>query len=275
MLRELGLIDHLRAAGRRVRDAGDGPLHVWAPDPRHPRAQNLTAVVQAVKAVADHVAGALEEDADVLVIGGNCTVALGVMAALTAVAPDAGLLYIDRHFDLNTPASTRDGALDWMGLAHGLDLPGAAEPLAAAFTHRPLLTPDRLHLLGIDPEAATSWEREQAEVLGLRWGSHTDLAATPAAEVTRALGTLPSGPLAVHLDVDVLDFTDAPLAESTDGRNSGPTLDAVSEALDTACRDPRLRALSVCELNPSRAAGYPAVLDRLVASLQHALRATP
>ncbi|MGW4898229.1 arginase family protein [Kitasatospora sp. NPDC004240] len=275
VLRRLGLIDHLRAAGRRVRDAGDGPLHVWAPDPRHPRAQNLAAVVQAVKAVADHVAGALEEDADVLVVGGNCTVALGVMAALTAHDPDAGLLYIDRHFDLNTPASTGDGALDWMGLAHGLDLPGAAEPLAAAFAHRPLLTPDRLHLLGVDPEAATSWEREQAAGLGLRWGSHIDLATTPGTEVTRALGALPSGPLAVHLDVDVLDFTDAPLAESTHGRNSGPTLDALSEALDTACRDPRFRALSIGELNPSRAAGHPAVLHRFIASLQHALGAAP
>jgi len=276
VLRELGLIDRLRAAGRRVRDAGDGPLHVWAPDPQHPRAQNLAAVVQAVKAVADHVAGALEEDADVLVIGGNCTVALGVMAALTSDDPDAGLLYIDRHFDLNTPESTGHGALDWMGLAHGLDLPGAAEPLAAAFARRPLLTPDRLHLLGIDPEAATSWEREQASRLGLRWGSHIDLATTPGIEVTRALSTLPAaGPLAVHLDVDVLDFTDAPLAESTDGRNSGPTLDAVSEALDTACRDPRFRALSICELNPSRAAGHPAVLHRFIASLQHALCATP
>jgi arginase len=275
VLRELGLVDRLRAAGRRVRDAGDGPLQVWAPDPQHPRAQNLAAVVRAVEAVAGHVAAALEEDADVLVIGGNCTVALGVTAALTTHDPAAGLLYVDRHFDLNTPASTRDGALDWMGLAHGLDLPGAAEPLAAAFAHRPLLTPDRLHLLGVEPDAATSWEREQAGALGLRWGSHTDLAAAPGTEVARALGALPPGPLAVHLDVDVLDFTDAPLAESTGGRNSGPTLDALSEALDTACRDPRFRALSIGELNPSRAAGHPAVLHRFMATLQHALRADP
>ncbi|MFD0351613.1 arginase family protein [Kitasatospora aburaviensis] len=151
-------------------------------------------MVQAVRAVADHVARALEEDADVLVIGGNCTVALGVMAALTERDPDAGLLYIDRHFDLNTPASTHEGALDWMGLAHGLDLPGAAEPLAAAFAQRPLLTPDGLHLLGIDPAAATVWEREQATGLGLRWGSHTDLATAPGTEVTRALGTLLRAP---------------------------------------------------------------------------------
>jgi arginase len=34
------------------------------------------------------------------------------------------LLYADRHYDINTPETTTDGALDWMGLAHALALPG-------------------------------------------------------------------------------------------------------------------------------------------------------
>jgi hypothetical protein len=45
------------------------------------------------------------------------------------------------------------------------------------------------------------------------------LAADPAGTALAALSHLPPGPLAVHVDVDVLDFTDAPLAENTDGRN--------------------------------------------------------
>jgi arginase len=194
------------------------------------------------------------------------------MSALTERDPAAGLLYIDRHFDLNTPASTTDGALDWMGVAHALDLPGAVEQLVAAFGHRPLLTPDRLYHLGVDAAAATSWEREQAERLGLRWGSHTDLAAVPAAAANRALAMLPPGALAVHLDVDVLDFTDTPLAESTDGRNTGPSLDELTVALRAACHDPRFRVLSVGELNPARAAGSPATLDRFVTAVCEALR---
>jgi arginase family enzyme len=66
---------------------------------------------------------------------------------------------------------------------------------------------------------------------------------------------LPPGPLALHLDVDVPDFTDAPLAENTDGRNTGPTLDQAAEALTAAARDQRMRALSIGELNPTRCAG--------------------
>ncbi|WP_190215060.1 arginase family protein [Kitasatospora indigofera] len=274
VLRELGLLDRLRAAGRRVRDAGDGPLQVWAPDPGHPRAQNLAAAVRAVRAVTDQVTEALDQDADVLLIGGNCTLALGVMDALIRHDPGAGLLYADRHFDLNTPVSTTDGALDWMGLAHGLDLPGAAEQLASAFHRRPLLTPEQLYLLGTDPARATGWEREQAGLLSLRWVSGADLAGAPDTAVAGALAALPPGALAVHIDVDVLDFTDAPLAESTDGRNSGPSLQAISGVLDTACHDPRARVLSIGELNPARAAGHPEILDAFVASVTNALRDT-
>jgi arginase len=273
LLRQLGLIDRLADNGRDVHDAGDGPFQIWAPDPAHPRAQNLDAVVVSVTAVAEQVGAALDEHADVLVIGGSCIVALGVMDALLQRDGAAGLLYIDRHFDLNTPASTSDGALDWMGLAHGLDLSGSADALASAFHRRPLLQPAQLYHLGVDEELATDWERQQARRLGLRWCSHIALAGEPEARVADALAGLPPGSLAVHLDVDALDFIDAPLAENTDGRNSGPTLDAMARVLGVACSDPRFRVLSVGELNPGRAAGSPQKLRDFVSTLQAALGA--
>ena len=89
-----------------------------------------------------------------------------------------------------------------------------------------------------------------------------------------ALSHLPPGPLAVHVDVDVLDFTDAPLAENTDGRNTGPTLDQTTQALTAAARDQRMRALSIGELNPTRCAGDPAALARFVTSITRVLAAT-
>ncbi len=272
VLRELGLVEALRTAGRDVVDAGDGPLQVWRPDRENPRAQNLPAVVDAVRAVAQQVAMAFQEDADVLVIGGNCTVALGVMSAFSAGAPPAGLLYIDRHFDLNTPQSTSDGALDWMGIAHALDLPGVTPELASAFGRKPLLTPTQVAFLGIDPTAATAFEHEQVVHLKLHWSTSDDLACEPAAVAAEALDYLPAGPLAVHVDVDVLDFTDAPLAENTDGRNTGPSLAALTHVLEIACHDPRFRALSIGELNPARAAGDPDTLLRFIATIAAALR---
>lgn len=274
-LRALGLIERLTTAGRTVRDDGDGPFQVWTPDRDHPLAQNLDAVVSSVRAVSEQVGAALDAGADVLVVGGNCTVALGVMDALLARDPGTGLLYIDRQFDLNTPESTTDGAFDWMGLAHGLDLPGSADGLAGAFHRRPLLHADQLYLLGVDPSLATDWERMQAERLALWWSTHTDLATQPRLQVESALARLPTGALAVHLDVDALDFVDAPLAENTDGRNSGPSLAAAADGLAAAVRDCRFRVLSIGELNPARATGSPQTLIDFVAVLSAVLAPLP
>ncbi len=158
-------------------------------------------------------------------------------------------------------------------MAHALDLPGAAPELANAFDRTPLLTPADVWFAGIDPSAATAFEHEQADQLELHWCSSADLTRQPAVVAADALEYLPAGPLAVHVDVDVLDFIDAPLSENTDGRNTGPSLASLTQVLELACHDPRFRALSIGELNPARAAGEPDALLRFIAALATALRA--
>jgi arginase len=274
-LREAGLVEALVAAGVAVHDAGDLTEQVWTPDRDDRFAQNTDQVVTSVRELADRVPDLLADDRRLLVIGGNCTVAVGMMAGLhTSLGRGCGLLYIDRHFDMNTPATTIDGALDWMGLAHGLDLPGSRDEFAGAFAMRPVLDPSRLALLGTDPTQATDFERAQVAALGITVTPQSDLMADPAAAAAAALQALPAAPFAVHVDVDVLDFVDAPLAESTSGRNIGPTLDQLTAALEVAVTDPRWRALSIGELNPTRSAGHPQALTRFVTALAHVLSRT-
>jgi arginase len=267
-LRQAGLIQALRDTGFGVRDHGDLPEQIWRPDRQHPLAQNAGQVTICLQELAGRLGPLLADGDTVLVVGGNCTIALAVMAALEQLtAGTPGLLYVDRHYDLNTPQSTLDGALDWMGLAHAFALPGTVDALTDAFGHRPLLQPAQVALLGIDASRATAWELGQAERLGLNVTACAALAADPRASASAALGVLPPGPLAVHVDVDVLDFIDAPLAENTDGRNYGPTLDQLAEVLLIAAADPRLRALSVGELNPTRSVGEPDAIARFIRML--------
>jgi arginase len=274
-LRSAGLLEELTASGLEVHDDGDLPHQPWSPDRDHPLAQNADQATMSVQELADRLDPLLARGDIALVLGGNCTVALGVVAALRRLGAGApGLLYVDRHYDLNTPQSTTDGALDWMGLAHALALPGCLDTLADAFGRRPLLEADQVAWLGVEPRVATQWEREQADRLGLRVTTSQALAADPPAAALAALSQLPSGPLALHLDVDVMDFVDAPLAENTDCRNTGPTLDQAAEALTAAARDPRMRALSIGELNPTRCAGDPDALPRFVSSIARILTAT-
>jgi arginase len=121
--------------------------------------------------------------------------------------------------------------------------------------------------LGVDLDLATDWEREHVVELELYTVTSAELADSPAEVVRAAMAWLPASPLVVHVDVDVLDFTDAPLAENTDGRNTGPSLDALQVALEVAQRQGNPRILSVAEINPTRSAGDPEALPRFVSTL--------
>jgi len=167
-LRSAGLLDQLIASGLQVHDDGDLPHQIWSPDRDHRLAQNAGQATASVQQLADRLHPLLARGDIALVLGGNCTIALGVAAALRRLGAGApGLLYVDRHYDLNTPESTTDGALDWMGLAHALALPGCLDILTGAFGPGPLLQPHQVAWLGIEPQTATQWEREQADRLGL------------------------------------------------------------------------------------------------------------
>jgi arginase len=151
-LRSAGLLDQLTASGLRVHDGGDLPHQVWRPDRDHPLAQNADHATMSLQQLADRLQPLLARGDIALVLGGNCTIALGVVAALRHLgAGPPGLLYVDRGYDINTPQSTTDGALDWMGLAHALALPGCLDTLSGEFGPRPLLNADQVAWLGVEP----------------------------------------------------------------------------------------------------------------------------
>ena len=171
-LRAQGLIERLAAGGAPVRDAGDVERFRWRPDPERPRAANAAVVGDRARQVARRVAQVPATDR-VLVLGGDCTVGVGTVAGLVARGGAPGLVYFDRHGDINVPSSTIDGALDWMGVAHMLDADGAADELAGIADARPMLDAGRICYLGLGP--ATPFEREQIARRGI---AVLDLAAT-------------------------------------------------------------------------------------------------
>jgi arginase len=275
-LRAAGLLDVLADRGLGVEDLGDLSEQAWRPDPARPLAQNVDVVAESLRVLRARLAPVLAEPSGrVLVLGGNCTVALAVVAALRDVGEAPGLLYVDRHLDLNTPATTTDGALDWMGLAHAFALPGSVDEVLDVLGPRPLLRPSQVVVLGADMDSTTDGERRHAADLDLTVISSQRLATEPVAATRDALERLPEGAMAVHVDVDVLDFTDAPLAEDTAGRNSGPLLAALALALAEAARDSRTVAFSIAELNPTRSRGVPTAVTRFVEVLGETLATTP
>lgn len=267
-LREAGLVEALSGAGIEVRDHGDREVWRWRPDRAERRAQNLATVVEIVRESADRVAAATAAGELTLVLGGDCTVGIGTVAGHVASGERVGLLYFDTHADLNVPASVREGALDWMGMAHMLGEFGARTALVKAGDRAPLLDPEQVVLFAWGPEQATAHELEAIRRLGISTVPVEEVAADPEDAATRALALLEPrcDRLLVHFDVDVVDFTDTPLSENW-GRNEGLAFETALGALDALLCSPKLAGLTIAELNPDHAEEGGDAIERLVAAL--------
>lgn len=271
-LRAAGLLDRLRDAGADVDDTGDSPVWRWRPDRERPRAQNLEAVVEGARATRVRVAAATRAGRASLVLGGDCTVGVGTVAGVLDAHDSVGLIYFDLHADMNTPASVVDGALDWTGVAHMLALDGTEPDLAGVGPRMPMLRPDQVVLFGHGSEQATPWELDQIERLGVARVPVEAVRQDPDAAARRAVELLRPrfDHYVVHLDVDVIDFTDAPLSENT-GRNIGLSFRAAMDALRGLLADDGLVALTIAELNPAHALADDGLLERFAASIAQSL----
>jgi arginase len=249
-LREAGIVGRLQAAGVPVTDVGDLPGSVFAVDHEHPRARNLAAVVSVARSVADAVATEVAAGRRPLVVGGDCTITLGVIAGFRRVHPDVGLAYVDGDADLGSLSTDAAGILDATGIAHLL---GQGEPeLAGLAGPPPLLDPARLAMLGCDPREQTEAGRAFLADMGVSFAEGPELATDPPGTARRALAALaPStGPVVVHFDVDVVDSGDLPLGNFPH-YDSGVLLEHVTAALRVLLADPACAGLVLTEVNPS------------------------
>lgn len=266
--RRHGLVEALGRRGRAVRDDGDVAEFRWRPDLSRPQAMNLDAVRDACERVAGHVASAIQAGEDVLLLGGDCTVELGTVAGANAAAARVGLVYMDFDADLNRP-ETSDGALDWTGVAHLLDIRGCEPSLAGLGPVRPMLSPQQLLYFAVEnitPPEATVIQEQEIELISREEAlNDIEAAAAHAAEWAQGFGCL-----LVHFDVDVLSFVDFPIAENV-RRCDGLKLEQAGLVLKRLTALPQWRGLTVTEVNPAHAPDEAAAFARLNDVLADAL----
>jgi len=247
-LRTAGLLGALREAGLDVEDLGDLPVARFAPDRAERKRQSQSQVIKVARQVADAVASAVERELIPIVLGGDCTITLGVVAGLLRHQPDLGLIYFDGDADLTTPETTRSGIFDSMGVAH---LIGAGDPDLAHIGPRfPLLEQDRIILFGFHPYEI---EPDESRVLAsspMAKYPVTSMDGRPVELAAQARARLEerARAIAVHFDVDVMDSAEIPLAD-------WPHYDALSfgdamRCLSVFVGSPKLAALVVTEINP-------------------------
>jgi arginase len=191
-LLELGLANRLSALG------ADVALRLVEPPPGvYPTEIRMALELQ--RAVAGAVSESLARASFPLVLSGNCSVSVGVSAALTATrgAPPA-VCWFDAHADFNTPESTIGGFLDGMALSM---LTGHCwRELAAQVPGFAPVPEAQVLLIGtrdVDP-----LEKDLLDASRVRVSAHADAIA---ANVDAVVSSACARDVYLHLDLDVLD----------------------------------------------------------------------
>lgn len=248
----------LEEAGDVVVDHGDLPGFRRRPDPVHPDRQNIDAVVRVVRDTADAVESIRGFDELPLVLGGDCTVTVGVVTGMRRAETATALLYFDGGPDLYTPGRAGYGNIDAMGLAHMLAIPGADTSLASVGGTIPLLRPEAVVTYGdAIPEGVGDLEEVLTEQLELRripaTRVHEDVGSAAAAAVDAVEHA--GNEFVVHFDVDVLGHMHMPLANmpNPDSPPLGLTIDEAVASLQVFSSSPNFAGLVLTEVNPANA----------------------
>jgi arginase len=264
-IRAAGLIDRLRAADPDVVDYGDRPVARWVADRSDDRPNAWRHVVDVLADARMALGSVFDAGHRPLILGGECTVVIALVAAAVERFDDVGLVYVDGGQDLMIPTDhPEEPILDAMGVAHLLDLPGCVPELAAFGARRPLLRPADVVFVG--------YGDEEEDVHGLVPSMRIrapEVVLDPEAAAFRASAALDHRQVVVHVDVDVVDAFDLPLADiATYGR--GVRLDHLIRFLTVMLSDPRVVGMTLAEANPDHDTDGSSIA-RLVAALIGAL----
>lgn len=247
VLRECGLAERLGDVG--VEDAGD--LELGAPSgERGPSGLlNEAALAELFEASKVRVREAHMRGCRPLLVGGDCPVLLGPLAAIRAAGDRPGLVMLDGHEDAWPPEKSDTGEGSDSEIAIGLGrVPALPEPLAV-----PVLTPDAIAQLG--PRDLVELEEEgvpslRDELACFASGEEVAAEGEPAEDLARrAIEAIEADGFWLHVDLDVLATAELRAVDYPQpGGLDWPALDRLSL---TAARNPRCRGASVVIYNPA------------------------
>lgn len=175
--------------------------------------------------VAGQVAGA---PAPALVVSGDCTTSLGVLAGLQRAGRDPGVVWFDAHADFHTEDTTSSGYLGGM-------------PLALAAGIGTLTLPDALGMRPVPPSRVVLVDARDTDPPEQRLLDDAGVLRRPVPALSA--DDLPAGDLYLHVDLDVCDPGDLPdLLFPAPG---GPALDEVLAAVGRVLATGRVVAVGL------------------------------
>jgi arginase len=191
------------------------------------------AVFDVVEALATAVRETVDEGRFPLVLGGNCSSALGTVTGLNR---DVGVVWFDAHGDFHTPDSTPTGFLEGMVLAL-LTGEGWDELRRGLRT----VPPERVVLFGARDFEPTEEERLARSAVTRAEAGSLAAALDALAEHTEAVY--------VHIDLDVLDPSEG--VASGWAAEGGLTAEELGTALDEVAARFEIVAATLSAYDPA------------------------
>ena len=247
-----GIAERIAALGATVVDHGD----LVAPIPEiksfgDPRKKYIREIARVCEKLYRTSLSALEKGGLPLVLGGDHSLAAGSVAATADFArrgnKPLGLIWVDAHGDMNTPASSDSGNVHGMPLASLLG-PEPAE-LSRIGGFSPKVLPAHTVLIGIrnlDEREKEIVRESKVHVFTMKDIDRAGIASI----VEQALAIAGAGTAGVHVsfDMDVCDPTIAPgvgtpVKGGLDYREAHMVMEIIADS-------GLLRALDLVEVNP-------------------------
>ena len=169
-----------------------------------------------------------------VVMCGDCTVALGVVAGLQRAGHDPAIVWFDAHGDVQTMETTTSGFLGGM-------------PLRLLVGYRPELAATSLGLRPVAENRVVLVDARDLDPPEVSFLAESPMRHVALEDLSPSV--LPDGPLFVHLDLDIVDPTELPRVRYP--APGGPSLAAVMEAATMLFRTGRVVGVCVaCTWSP-------------------------
>jgi len=246
-IRYADLDDRLRELGIECEDWGNVETAVAeATASGNPQARFLAQIKETCERIARAVAKAVEEGRTPIVLGGDHSIALGTLGGLASVYGPGGVIWLDAHGDLNTPATSPSGNVHGMPLAAAL----GREPESFASEAWPLPAVLAEHVVLIGVRSLDEGEREFVRESGIGIYTMSELDRRGIEPVMREALERVKGAAFVHvsLDMDVVD------PEMTPGVGTpvrgGLSYREAHLALELVAESELMTSLEIVEVNP-------------------------
>lgn len=236
--RDVGLLERLHATGHAAIDEGDLEIPSYLPHHTVPPVRNWPGPRIVWDLLADRIHPLLNQSGHVpLLIGCDCSVVVGTCQALTRVADNVHVLYIDGDFDDAPPDSSRCQS-------------------AAAMATWLITNPSPFWSgLPLQPPQVTvfGWNKPSlCPESGVNSISLADIRRIGAAQAIKdVLATIPSSAnILVHFDTDVLAEAEFPATYFP--HTEGLTMEQMTEVLRPVLADHRVRIVEISEYSALR-----------------------